>query len=170
MSGRHLLDTSVIIALFHEDAAVLERARDARLPVRGSAMRAPRRRRPLIRVISPPPPEVDRELLAASTSYVGGPEHKETPSFAGQPRPRADAAKCDPSLANRRTLVTRWLRTAIRRGVTSAYWEGSFPRYVWYMHRETVFEGRLVNRESGQYKGYPLNEDEWPTDIRQYYE
>ena len=24
---------------------------------------------------------------------------------------------------------------------------GSIPRYVWYKHGETVFEGRLVNRE-----------------------
>ena len=123
-----------------------------------------------MRVISPPPEEFDRGLLAARVSYIGSPEHKETPSFAGQPRPRADASKCDPSLANRRTLVTRWLRTGIRRGTISADWEGSFPKSVWYTAHETVYEARLVNRESGQYKGYPLNRAEWPPGIEQFYE
>ena len=40
-----------------------------------------------------------------------------------------------------------------REGATGAPWEGGFPRYVWYKHGETVFEGRLVNRETGEYKG-----------------
>jgi hypothetical protein len=31
-----------------------------------------------------------------------------------------------------------------------------------YQDGDTVYEGRLVNREQGQYKGYPLGEDEWP--------
>jgi hypothetical protein len=48
-------------------------------------------------------------------------------------------------------------------------WEGEFPRYVWYMHRNIVFEARLVNREIGSYKGYPLDNDEWPMGIEQVY-
>ena len=66
-------------------------------------------------------------------------------------------------------LVNGWLRSAIRRGATGAPWEGGFPRYVWYQEGGTVFEGRLVNREAGSYKGYPLNEDEWPDGIEKIY-
>lgn len=103
--------------------------------------------------------------MAARASYVGSPEHKDTPSFAGQPRPRADASICDRGLAKNQALVTRWLRKAIRLGSVGALWEGDFPRYVWHKEGDVVFEGRLVNQASGQYKGYPLNPEEWPQDL-----
>ena len=100
--------------------------------------------------------------------YVGSPEHKDFPSFAGQPRPRGDAS-LRPRDIRDVTVVTGWLRYAIRRGSTGALWEGGFPRYVWYKawykEGEIVFEARLVNRGDGSYKGYPLKDDEWPTDI-----
>lgn len=66
-------------------------------------------------------------------------------------------------------MVCEWLRSAIRRGATGAPWEGAFPRYVWYKDGDTVFEGRLVNREAGSYKGFPLDRDEWPKDIEAIY-
>lgn len=66
--------------------------------------------------------------------------------------------------------LTRWLRKAIRKGATGAPWEGGFPRYVWYKDGNTVYEGRLVNRELGHYKGYPLTSDEWPRKIGEYYD
>ena len=49
------------------------------------------------------------------------------------------------------------------RGATGAPWEGLFPRYVWYKDSDKVFEGRLVNRSSGSYKGYLLDSREWPS-------
>ncbi len=48
--------------------------------------------------------------------------------------------------------------------------EGRFPRYVWYKDGSTVYEGRLVNQETGEYKGYPLDEEEWPPGIETLYE
>lgn len=116
-----------------------------------------------------PPAEVDRQAVALRTTYVGSPEHKDAPSFAGQPRPRSDASICDRALVNRKARITKWLRTAIRRGVVSAHWEGGFPRFVRYKNGDVVYEGRLVNREQGQYKGFPLERDEWPADIASYY-
>src|SRR3954452_2469508 len=115
-------------------------------------MRAPKRRRPLVREIAPVPQGVDLQAIATRASYIGSPEHKDSPSFAGQPRPRADAAICDRRLASKQVLVTRWLRKAIRRGSVSAYWEGDFPRYVWHREEDLVFEARLVNQVKGQYK------------------
>lgn len=70
---------------------------------------------------------------------------------------------------NDQQAITEWLRDAIRRGATGAPWEGAFPRYVWYKNDETVFEGRLVNRRRGEYKGYPLERGEWPDGIREIY-
>ena len=110
------------------------------------------------------PPDVDLEGVASRVAYVGSTEHKDIPSFAGQPRLRADASCC-PRWIRDPEVVCQWLRAAIRRGATGALWEGGFPRYVWYKERGTVFEGRLVNRGTGSYKGYPLGENEWPDGI-----
>lgn len=125
-------------------------------------MRAPKRRRPLRREIAMPREAADLDQLAQRVRYIGSPEHKDTPSFAGQPKPRADASRCDPQLAGRQTLVTDWLRRAIRRGDISAFREGDFPRYAWHREGDVVYEARLVNQVLGEYKGYPLNETEWP--------
>lgn len=124
-------------------------------------MRTPSRRRPMVRAIV----AADPERLAAAArraTYVGSPEHKEGPSFAGQPRPRADASMCDPALANQQRRIIGWLRKAIRLGTVGGYWESDFPRYVWSRQGERVYEARLTNADLGQYKGYPLAVDEWP--------
>lgn len=112
--------------------------------------------------MAPPPEGKNLDATARKATYIGSPEHKNTPSFAGHPRPRADAAICDLNLAQQKARIQKWLRTAIRQGSVSAFWEGDFPRYVWHRQGETVFEARLVNQINGQYKGYPLNPEEWP--------
>lgn len=112
-----------------------------------------------------------RRGLAESISYVGSPEHKDVPSFAGHPpRPRPDASICDRSLADRRDCITQWLRDAVMRGAYGEYSENGFPRYIWYKNESTVYEGRLVNSGQGTYKGYPLKPIEWPRDIERYYD
>ncbi len=112
-----------------------------------------------------PPPGVDLEMVSHDAHYVGSPEHKERPSFAGWSRPRADASICDPSVGSPGQL-TEWLRAAIRNGNVGAPWEGRFPRYVWHRIGETVYEARLVNRESGEYKGHALRPEQWPPELR----
>ena len=62
-----------------------------------------------------------------------------------------------------------WLCKALAKGACGR-WEGSFPRYVWYKKESVVYEARLVNSEAGDYKGYPLNEDEWPPNLSTIYE
>ena len=132
-------------------------------------MRATRRRRPQRHEILDPS-GADLNGLANRVVYVGSPEHKDIPSFAGQPRLRADASCCPREIVELgQKVVCGWLRSAIRRGAIGAPWEGGFPRYVWYKDDGTVFEGRLVNRELGSYKGYPLNKNEWPRGIEKKY-
>lgn len=114
------------------------------------------------------PPNADLDSVASRVRYVGSPEHKDIPSFAGRPRLRADASCCPREITDAE-LVTEWLRLAIRRGVISANWNGDFPRYVWHKEGDTVFEARLVNRGDGSYKGYPISVDEWPRGIEELY-
>ena len=130
-------------------------------------MRSTRRRRPRRRELNVPA-GVDLEKLASRVAYVGSPEHKNHPGFAGPPRLREDATPCPPNITER-DVVSDWLRDAIRRGAIGSPWEQEFPRYAWYMLGKTVFEGRLVNREAGVYKGYALQREEWPRGIEKVY-
>ena len=133
-------------------------------------MRAPKRRRKMVRrIVQTPPDEDQRNELADRVSYVGSPEHKDAPSFAGQPRPRADATICDRSFLDRLDEINEWLERAIRAGCIGEPWEGDFPRYVWYREGIEVYEARLVNRGQGQYKGYALRREEWPEGIDDYF-
>jgi hypothetical protein len=113
------------------------------------------------RVVAAAPSACDLVVLAERTSYVGSAEHKSYPSFAGQPKLRADATRCDPRLTDANE-ITAWLRAGIAAGLVGYPWEGDFPRYVWYRVDELCYEARLVNREAGQYKGYSLVDDECP--------
>jgi hypothetical protein len=124
-------------------------------------VRAPTRRRDLRRTICTPPGETSLSTLAQSARYVGSAEHKSYPSFAGPPKLRADASKCDPNLTSA-DAITSWLRAGIELGQVGAPWEGAFPRYVWYEVGELLYEARLVNRGAGAYKGYPLEASERP--------
>ena len=131
-------------------------------------MRSPKRKRPLRRSVVVQAP-ADLASLAARATYVESPEHKDVASFSGPPRLRGDASRCPRHLAMEREKLCDWLQTAIRLGAVGSPWEGEFPRYVWYKHEQMVFEGRLVNRTQGAYKGYPLAEDEWPNGIESIY-
>lgn len=130
-------------------------------------MRAPKRKRGRIRTIHVQS-GVDLDRLADRIRYIGSMEHKDYHSFAGPPRLRSDATPCPREIKDP-TMICEWLRIAIRRGATGGPWEGDFPRYVWYKLDNVVYEGRLVNRGLGDYKGYKLNENEWPENIEAFY-
>ena len=124
-------------------------------------MKAPSRKRPLRRTVASAPSGVDLNDIATQVRYVGSAEHKSFLSFAGPPALRSDASRCDPLLADPDEL-TEWLRLGIRGGYVGGQWEGGFPRYVWYKTNDACYEARLVNRGSGEYKGYPLQPEDCP--------
>lgn len=127
-----------------------------------SGMRSPGRKRARPHDLAH---DVDAEQLttwSAAVTYVGSPEHKTYPSFAGQPRLRSDATPC-PKHIHDAQMVTAWLREGILAGHVSAHSDrGQFPRYVWSKIDDQWFEARLVNSEQGTYKGYPVMESEIP--------
>ena len=136
-------------------------------------MRAPKRKRPLRREIVAGDSRVamqsQLEQLSKIVTYVGSPEHKRSPSFAGHPRPRADASICPKELLDHQEKINGWLSCAVNKGSISEEFEGNFPKYVWYKDDDHVFEARLVNKIQGTYKGFPLNPEEWPTGIEVLY-
>lgn len=123
-------------------------------------MRAPKRRRPLRRERVELPVGTDVGKLAGRVSYVGSPEHKDFPSFAGAPYLRTDASRCDPGLRDPGELA-EWVREGLLAGDIGGPIEGDFPRYVWARRDGQPYEARLSNSGLGQYKGYPITEDEW---------
>ena len=123
-------------------------------------MRATKRRRPRRRQVVTAPSGVDLDQLASRVRYTGSSEHKRHQSFAGPARRRSDATICDPALEQ--DALTELLQDAIRQGRVGAPWEGEFPRYAWSWIDDDLYEGRLVNRGLGEYKGYRLLNTEWP--------
>jgi hypothetical protein len=128
-------------------------------------MRSPQRKRPMRREIIAAPEGIALDELASRVRYVGSSEHKSFPSFAGPPKMRADATKCDPHLTDPEE-ITAWLRGGVEAGHIGAPWEGDFPRYVWAQVQGIYYEARLVNRGSGGYKGWSVEASEFPKAIR----
>lgn len=126
-------------------------------------MRSPKRKRPLLRQKTQPPKGVNLNAIARRANYVGSVEHKTVVSPAGLPQPRSDSSKCKESISYSFKYPKIWLRRGIEKRQIGEPWEGDFPRYVWYRARDNiVYEGRLVNRDQGEYKGWPLEPHEYP--------
>jgi len=130
-------------------------------------MKAPGRRRRKVKRIGDSPEGRDLDAIADRVRYIGSPEHKDTPSFAGTPRPRADATICDERFITMQEQLTSWLQESIRQGIVGSPWEGGFPRYAWCRIEGELYEARLVNRGNGDYKGYKIHPDEAPENIEE---
>lgn len=112
-----------------------------------------------------PPGIPEPAALADRAQYVGSNEHKARPldpSYHIEPALRSDASRCDPDI--RRQQAEAALREAIRTRVVSEQFEGQFPRYAWARLGDRPYMARLINREAGHYKAWPIEEHELPTD------
>lgn len=72
-------------------------------------MKSPGRKRPLSRRVAPEPDPVLLGRFAESATYVGSPEHKSFPSFAGSPKLRSDATRCPTHLKDA-DQITLWCK------------------------------------------------------------
>lgn len=100
--------------------------------------------------------------LAERVRYVGSQEHKDYPSYAGEPGLRSDASRCDPAITQ--DQAEKVLKQAIRLGCVSEQHEGDFPRYVWGRLDGVLYQARLINRENGWYKAWAIDALEAPRD------
>jgi hypothetical protein len=107
------------------------------------------------------------KTIITRVTYTGSPYHRSVGSKAGPVARRAGlTSRCPPSWTNPK--ATEALRLAIREGKVSCYWEGAgFPRFVWYLEGDVLYEARLTNRENGEYHAYPLEDQrQWPKNFR----
>lgn len=119
-----------------------------------------------------------RETLSAasiaSASYVGSPEHKDRRWWGGLPGAFVDASGkvtrpkrqnttiCHLVSNEDRVAATEWVRAALRHSQLR-YYEADqvYPNHIWYKQDNgQVWFGRCVNTVLGQYKGWPIDEDE----------
>ena len=74
---------------------------------------------------------------------------------------RTDGSECPTILGQKQ--VESWLRAAIAAGDVGGIWEpDTYPQLVWKRVDGLVFEGRVSNRDSGWYHGYPITAAEMP--------
>lgn len=111
----------------------------------------------------------------ASATYVGSDEHKDRRWWGGlggayvgrsgvATRPKKlNTSICPMTTATDRETATCWVRCALRSGQL-IYLEGDkdFPSRIWYRDPATAqsWSGYCVNGILGQYKGWPIEEDE----------
>jgi hypothetical protein len=107
--------------------------------------------------------------------YVGSPEHKVKRWWGGLPkafadvtgvatRPdREDTTICQLNTEADRDEATRWVQRALKAGQFSFY-EGDkdYPRKIWYKEDVSgqIWFGQCVNSVRGEYKGWPIDEEE----------
>ncbi len=112
-------------------------------------------------------PERERARVARKASYLGSPEHKTLRWWGGlpqgrRPRPKKQLTTPCPLLTETdRERATEWVRKAIRRGDCEfVEGDGDFPKRIW--HRDEngqLWRGLLVNRTTGEYKGWPETDE-----------
>jgi hypothetical protein len=107
-----------------------------------------------------------RAVIAQNAIYEGSAEHKFGRYWAGQGKLRSDGTPC-PRGYHDQAELTRLLRLAIANGQHSPIEAGdTFPKYVWAKDQDYYFAARLINREQGNYKGYPVLPSEFPNGLK----
>jgi len=62
--------------------------------------------------------------------------------------------------------ATAALRAGIENCRVSEAWEDGFPRYVWHVDGQVVYEARHTRGPHGTYHAYPLEESQFPDGLR----
>lgn len=132
------------------------------------SMKRPNQRPP--RVLS----QIERDELADRAVYAGSPEHKKSGWWGGLPEARdlgdgrigrsdkEQTTECPLKSLKDKARATTWVREAIKAGQYK-YFEGNnegFPNRVWYLADGRIWIGWCINRTSGEYKGWPIDEGE----------
>ena len=116
------------------------------------------------------------DSAAAVATYVGSEEHKAKRWWGGMPgvrrrkggeiqRPKKQHTTVCPLVTEEdRERATLWIREAIRnRQCRFVDGDGQFPKHVWHTDDGGEhWHGRCVNSEKGEYKGWPVTEEEMP--------
>lgn len=117
--------------------------------------------------------EAQRRALAARARYEGSSEHKDKRWWGGLPaarqlpggrvgrRGKQTTTVCPLTSMEDRDRATEWLRRAIRAGqYRFVEADQDFPKKVWCHERGQTWFGLCINTKSGEYKGWPIDEEE----------
>ena len=116
------------------------------------------------------------DLAAELAVYVGSEEHKVKRWWGGLPaarrrkdgrirRPKKQRTTVCPLVTEEdRERATRWIREAIGNGQCRFVdGDGRFPKHIWHTDDDGGhWRGLCVNPEQGEYKGWPVTEEEMP--------
>ena len=107
------------------------------------------------------PKSLDR--FAAEAVYTGDSQHKSKPAdygFHPPASPRPNKSLCDGNRIIKLAEATALFREGIRRGMISTYCEEGLPKYVWAVDADGhVYEAKH-SKNSPNYHGYELGDDE----------
>lgn len=108
----------------------------------------------------------ERKELASRARYVGSCEHKDRRWWGGRPGAGGRRGRlttiCPLTSEEDQRKATIWVQRAIcAEQYKFIRGESPFPRYVWYKDPSgQVWLGRCFNPASGEYKGWPISEEE----------
>lgn len=114
-----------------------------------------------------------RSELAAKATYVGSPEHKVQKWWDGRPEARQlpggrvgrpgkqTTTVCPLTSQEDRDRATTWVRRAIMMDQCKfSQADKDYPKKIWYEEDGQIWFGRCINSQAGQYKGWPIDEEE----------
>ncbi len=109
-------------------------------------------------------PSPDPALLARAADQAVYMNHGDYHCFTDRGQPPASRAK-PASRCPRRWVAaaaTAAIRESIRAGRVSETWEEDFPRHVWHVDGQVVYEARHTRGPSGSYHAYPIERADAP--------
>lgn len=104
-----------------------------------------------------------KQRLEKAARYVGSGHHKRSPADYGLPRtnPRPTKSLCDLERNVKLDEAKSLLAGGIRRGLFSEIRADGFPKFIWSVsERGKVFEAKTDANGSGEYHGYPLEDED----------
>ena len=108
----------------------------------------------------------ERNALASGARYEGSRQHKDRRWWGGLPAAGARGGRlttiCPLTTVAEQRKATMWVQRAIGAGQYKfVRGDQNFPRHVWYREPSgQVWYGRCFNPASGEYKGWPISEEE----------
>ena len=87
-------------------------------------------------------------IASSEARYTGSAYHRSSPREGPIAQRIGLTSRCPPNWTN--IEATRVLRIAIGLGRVSERWENGFPRYVWHLDDDVLYEARLTNSGTGE--------------------
>lgn len=117
----------------------------------------------------------ERANLAARARYVGSEEHKSKAWWGGKvPRARQlpggqigrpgkqTTTICPLTSRTDQQRATQWVQAAIANGQYRFFEaDKGFPKKIWHRADGRIWCGMCLNQGQGEYKGWPIDEQEW---------